>query len=384
MADNLVTNAILSLLLLRSIVCASALCGDRILHRVKSMQDITHPVALFGSLAAWGERSLNKKNQQHSNLFVSIVSSNMWRGLLWSLSLLLIALLFGMMLEGVVASLALGARDAVGGVAGLGCLLLIHSFLCAWMIAHAQLDGYVAKIERELKAGKLSAARKTLSHIVGRETSALSSQAIARAAMESLAENSSDGTIAPLIYYLLFGLPGLFLYKAVNTLDSQFGYRGARYGEFGSVSARIDDCANLLPARITAYGICLVALFKRGLSGLSALQAMWRFAPSIMAWARGGFRSSPNAPHPEAALAGALGVKLAGKRLYKMHGEIWRVGDWIGFGTENCNSSHINCARLLVNYTMLFLVIILIFMLTSIVWRFDLWSYPFLNYFYYS
>ncbi len=400
MTDNLVPNAFVSLLLLRSVVCLCAVWGDRVLRKVKSIDKIIHPVALFGSLAAFGERLLNKKPRRCARLDDSNLSSanlyapslytpgNLWRGLLWSLSLLLLSMLFGVVLERLVSSLASSfaqaGEEAVGSdlgfalgfALGFGFLLLTHSFLCAWLIAQAQLDEYVAKVERELTAGNLLAARRALSHIVGRKTSSLSSQAVSRAAMESLAENFSDGTIAPLIYYMLFGLPGLLLYKAANTLDSQFGYRGARYGEFGRASARIDDLANLLPARITAYGICLVALFMRGLSGLAAFRVMWHFAPSLIAWAYGGFRSSPNAPHPEAALAGALGVRLAGKRVYKMHGETWRVGEWIGYGTKNCNSNQIGCARLLINCTMLFFIVILIFTIVTIIWRYGLWSYP--------
>ena len=392
MTFNLISNAFI-LLLLRSIVCAGALAGDRVLFKVKFIENITHPVAMFGELAAWGagfcnrfcNRLCNKKTQKHSHLFRS---SNMWRGLLWSVSLLLLVSLLGAGLEWLLATtvyifVGAGGWGWGGGAVGLGFLLLAHSFICAWLIAQAQLDGYVAKVECELRAKKLGAARKTLAHIVGRQTSALSSQAVARAAMESLAENSSDATIAPLIYYMLCGLPGLLFSKAVNTLDSQFGYRGARYGEFGSAAARIDDVANLLPARITAYGICLVALFMRASSGLSAFRAKRRFAPSVLAWLRGGLRGSPNAPHPEAALAGALGIKLAGKRVYKMFGETWQVGEWIGFGSENCNYKHIACARRLVNYTILFFVMILIFTLLAIVWRFGLWSYPFSSYLYY-
>ena len=138
--------------------------------------------------------------------------------------------------------------------------------------------------------------------IVGRDPETLDAPAIARAALESLGENSSDGIIAPLFWGALFGLPGIAAYKAINTLDSMIGHRSPRYLEFGWASARIDDLANLLPARLTALLFALAARDK-----MAALETAWRDARH---------HRSPNGGWPEAAMAGALGLRLSGPRIY--------------------------------------------------------------------
>ena len=157
-----------------------------------------------------------------------------------------------------------------------------------------------------LGMGDLAAARRYLSNIVGRDTAELDEPEIWRATVETVAENTSDGVIAP-IFYLILGGPLLAIaYKAINTLDSMVGYRNERYLEFGRASARFDDLVNFIPARIT--GLLMVAAAP--LLGLSAKNS-WRIMRSD-----GRNHSSPNSGIPEAAVAGALGIRLGGTNLY--------------------------------------------------------------------
>lgn len=172
----------------------------------------------------------------------------------------------------------------------------------AWpLLAARSLHQHVAAVLHPLQAGDLPAARHATAMIVGRDVSRADAPTLSRAALESLAENASDGVIAPLFWLALAGLPGLAAYKAINTLDSMIGHRNARYEQFGKVAARLDDLANLIPARLTA------ALFALGGGSLTAWRCAWRDARR---------HRSPNAGWPEAALAGALGIRLSGPRRY--------------------------------------------------------------------
>ena len=171
-------------------------------------------------------------------------------------------------------------------------------------------------VERELYDGDLIAARARVGELVGRDTAHLSPSEVARAAVESVAENTSDGVVAPMLYGLLWGAPGALAYKAVNTLDSMVGHPQPPYKDFGWASARLDDLANLLPARLTA-------LFTAAVSARSAVV--------ILATARryGPLTKSPNAGWTEAAFAGALGLKLGGANSY---GGVIRKGPVLGDG----------------------------------------------------
>ena len=151
-------------------------------------------------------------------------------------------------------------------------------------------------VDRSLDDGRRQVAR-----IVGRDTSQLSAQEIRKAALETLAENLSDGVIAPLFWFVLLGVPGMMAYKMVNTLDSMIGYRTERYRLFGTVAARIDDVANYVPARLTALLMIIVALRPR------LLPFVLRFGPQ---------HASPNSGWPEAALAGILGCQFGGPHVY--------------------------------------------------------------------
>jgi adenosylcobinamide-phosphate synthase len=192
--------------------------------------------------------------------------------------------------------------------AGLGHMAqaAVAAYLVYAGLATRSLHLECQKVEEALARGDLDGARKNLAMIVGRETEHLQEADIRRATLETLAENLSDGVIAPLFYTLLAGVPGLVLYKAANTMDSMVGYKNERYERFGKVAARADDGLNFLPARLTAWLICLVA----GPANLNRQQA-WRILKRDCNQA-----ASPNAGRPEAALAGALGVRLGGPSVY--------------------------------------------------------------------
>lgn len=170
-------------------------------------------------------------------------------------------------------------------------------------------------VERELRDGRLEGARVQVGQFVGRDTDALSEPEVCRAAVESIAENTSDGVVAPMLYGLLFGAPGALAYKAVNTLDSMVGYPQSPYAELGWASARLDDLANLAPSRATVLATAAVS----GLP-LRTLRITHRFGP---------LTASPNAGRAEAAFAGALGVKLGGTNSY---GGVLRKGPVLGDG----------------------------------------------------
>ncbi|CAH2032026.1 adenosylcobinamide-phosphate synthase CbiB [Trichlorobacter ammonificans] len=179
--------------------------------------------------------------------------------------------------------------------------------LLAWTcLAARSLHRESALVVAALERDDLAAARQLLSRIVGRDTADLDREAILRAVVETVAENSSDGIIAPLFWLTVAGPVGGLAYKAINTLDSMVGYRNERYDRMGWASARLDDLANLLPARLTA----LLMVATAPLVGLSAGNG-WRI------WQRDhGNHPSPNSGHPEAAAAGVLGVRLGGGSFY--------------------------------------------------------------------
>ncbi|MEZ5776856.1 MAG: adenosylcobinamide-phosphate synthase CbiB [Paracoccaceae bacterium] len=176
----------------------------------------------------------------------------------------------------------------------------------AWpLVAMRSLYDHVAAVARPLGTGNLTLARRAVSRIVGRDPKMLDRPGVARAALESLAENTSDGVVAPLFWGVIFGLPGIAAYKAVNTLDSMIGHRTERYDAFGWASARIDDVVNLVPARLSGLLFALMSTRPR-----AALCVMRHDARR---------HRSPNAGWPEAALAGALDIRLSGPRVYADH-----------------------------------------------------------------
>lgn len=181
--------------------------------------------------------------------------------------------------------------------------IVVIGILATPFVAARSLYEHVAAVAHPLLAGDVAAARSAVAMIVGRDPAKLDEAGIARAAIESLAENTSDGIVAPLFWGVLFGLPGIIGYKAINTLDSMIGHRTPRHENFGWASARIDDVANFVPARLTGVMFALASARPR-----DALVCMWRDARR---------HRSINAGWPEAAVAGALGLRLCGPRFYQ-------------------------------------------------------------------
>jgi adenosylcobinamide-phosphate synthase len=191
--------------------------------------------------------------------------------------------------------------------------------LASALIAQRSLHRYVANVASALERQDLDAGRKAVSHIVGRDTAGLDRAGIARAAIESLAENFSDGIVAPVFWLVVAGLPGAALYKAINTADSTIGHRTRRYADFGWAAARLDDLVNLPASRFAALLLILASVLRKDASAGAAWRAVRRDAAR---------HRSPNAGYPEAAMAGALGLSLAGPRFYAgIHVEDAFMGD---------------------------------------------------------
>ena len=233
----------------------------------------------------------------------------------------------------VVLGVSLAAAGAGAIVHELATALpagfLLEALVASALIAFRSLHDHVRAVARGLEEG-IAKARAAVAHIVGRDPGSLDPPAVARAAMESLAENFSDAVVAPLFWYLLLGLPGLFACKAVNTLDSMIGHRDPRHLHFGRCAARIDDAANWAPARLAAALLAGAALFVPGASARGALRAARRDASR---------HRSVNAGWPEAAMAGALGFAIAGPRHY--HGK--SVDDaWMGDGRRDLGAPEVH------------------------------------------
>jgi adenosylcobinamide-phosphate synthase len=200
------------------------------------------------------------------------------------------------------------------------------------LVAIRDLDVEAARVIRRLEAGDLAGAREMLGRIVGRDTAGLEEPEILRAVVETVAENLNDAIVAPLFYLALAGPVGMAAYKSVNTLDSMVGYRNERYREFGWMAARMDDLANYLPARLTAALVWAAAWALR-LDARRSLRVTLRDAPA---------QPSPNAGYPEAAVAGALRVRLGGANYYA---GVRSVKPWLGDAVEPLGRAHFGHAR---------------------------------------
>lgn len=229
---------------------------------------IPHPAILMGRVVEVLDKSLNSGAQRRLKGVVTML---------------------------VLAALAIGLGKAISIFGGIAEILV-----AAILLAHKSLVDHVRAVGRALRLSR-NDALLMVARIVGRDTKEMTGAQIARAAIESAAENFSDGVIAPAFWFLIGGLPGLLLYKFTNTADSMIGYRNERYEQFGWAAARFDDLLNLIPARMTA------ALFALSHGQIS----QWR---AIAAEAR--LHRSPNAGWPEAALARGLDVALSGPRSY--------------------------------------------------------------------
>lgn len=191
--------------------------------------------------------------------------------------------------------------------------------LDGWILAARSLKTESMKVYRRLKEKDLNGARYAVSMIVGRDTERLTAEGVTRAAVETVAENASDGVIAPLLFLLFFGPIGGFFYKAVNTMDSMVGYKNEKYLYFGRAAAKLDDLVNYIPARLTGLAFAAAACLIPGMSGKNAFK-IWRRDRRN--------HKSPNSAQSESACAGALGVQLAGDAWY--FGELYHkptIGD---------------------------------------------------------
>jgi adenosylcobinamide-phosphate synthase len=240
---------------------------------------IGHPVTWIGALITRLEQRLNRAGPARRNGVITCA-----------------VVVASAVLPAAALSLALPTGP-------LGALIM---GVLAWpLVAARSMYSHVADVARPLQANDLPAARHAVSMIVGRDPAQLDSPAVARAALESLGENTSDGIIAPLFWGMILGLPGIAAYKAINTLDSMIGHKTPRYLHFGWFSARLDDWVNLIPARLTGLLFALASPSPR-----RSLAVMLRDARA---------HRSPNAGWPEAALAGALNIRLSGPRIYENH-----------------------------------------------------------------
>lgn len=240
---------------------------------------IGHPVGGFARLMGWAETRWNTP-----------AASSKYRRIAGVVTLVLIVAVA----IGIAWAATWLARRALGPVAWIAIALLATPGL-----AIRSLYDHVVPVARALHANDLDTARGRVAMIVGRDVDSLDDAGVACAAIESLAESVCDGVVAPLFWLIIAGLPGLWAYKAINTADSLIGHREERWRAFGWAAARTDDVANLVPARISGVLLCV--------AGLGGWRTMWRDA---------GNHASPNAGWPEAAMAGALGLKLAGPIAY--------------------------------------------------------------------
>ena len=235
---------------------------------------LPHPIVWFGKMISWGEHRLNNGNHR------------MAKGAVMAISFIL-----------MVFFVVWGFKQLFPN---MELWLILDTIIIFYCLAGTTLIREVREVflalDRSLEEGRQQVAR-----IVGRDTSQLSAQEVRTAALETLAENLSDGVIAPLFWFALLGTPGLLAYKMVNTLDSMIGYRTERYKDFGCWAAHIDDVANFIPARLTAL-LMVIASGK-----LSLMKFVWK---------NGRKHASPNSGYPEAALAGILNCRFGGPHYY--------------------------------------------------------------------
>ena len=245
---------------------------------------LPHPVTWFGALIGACDRGLNRDGAKPAILRLA--------GILVILALVAIAWFAGVLVERLVAQIPYG--------------FVLVPLIASVLLASRSLYDHVARVLNAFHSGGLDEARKAVSMIVGRDPDSLDKAGVTRAAIESTAENFSDGVVAPAFWFAVFGLPGIFAYKMINTADSMIGHRSARHEAFGWAAARLDDLVNLPASRLAGFLIAMAAPFVGGTIRQSFV--------TMLDDARK--HRSPNAGWPEAAMAGALGIALAGPRRY--------------------------------------------------------------------
>jgi len=275
---------------------------------------IGHPVSWIGALIAALDSTLNRPDYSFAARRAAGVATVM-------------LLLVGSLAVGAVLDTV--ARD----IPYLGFAVAV--MVVATLIAGGSLDQHVRAVAAALDAEGLIGGRRSIAKIVGRDPDALNEAAVCRAAIESLAENASDGVTAPALWFLVGGLPGIIAYKAINTADSMIGHMSEHHRAFGWAAARLDDLVNLPASRLTGLMFVAAAAMVPGASAPAAWQAYRRDAR---------LHRSPNAGWPEAAMAGALGLRLAGPRVY---GGVLVDDHWMGDGRAEATAQDIDLALMI-------------------------------------
>ena len=274
---------------------------------------IGHPVMWIGALIAWGDRRWNRASD-------GFAVRRLWG----------IVLVIGLI--GAMAVIGLPLTWLTHRMLPEPLSTIVIGLIASSLLAQRSLDQHVAAVATALEQGGIDGGRQAVAMIVGRDPDRLDEAGVARAAIESLAENFSDGVVAPLAWLVIAGLPGMLIYKAINTADSMIGHLSERHRAFGWAAARLDDLVNLPASRLSALWLVLAACTGTGTSSRGAWDAVWRDA---------GKHRSPNAGWSEAAMAGGLGLRLAGPRVY--HGEV--VDDaWMGRGRTDADAGDIKRA----------------------------------------
>ena len=273
---------------------------------------IGHPVTWMGALITVLERGLNDQSMTRSRLrFNGVVA----------LVLLIVA----------VGAVAMAVQIAVVSLLPGWLAIAVLGLATASLVAQKSLYEHIVAVARGLERDGLHGGREAVRKVVGRDPKTLDEAGVGRAAIESLAENFSDGVVAPVFWAIIGGLPGIAVYKAINTADSMIGHRSPRYEVFGWAAARLDDLVNLPASRLTA-GLLVLAALLRGCSVRDAGMAVMRDAAR---------HRSPNAGWPEAAMAGGLGLALGGPRTY---GGVRIEDAWMGNGRREAGAADIRAA----------------------------------------
>lgn len=258
------------------------------------LKNISHPVILIGSLIKTMDVKFNKKeySEKRKKIF----------GFITLLSTILITLLFFQIIVYVFKNLFF---------VELFYIILIWSLMCP-----RSLHCHIIEVFNDLEKNDIIKAKKSLSKVVGRDTNSLKKKGIIRASLESLSESTSDGIVAPIFWYFIFGIYGLIIFKTINTLDSMIGYKSKKYIAYGYASAKLDDILNIIPSRLT--GLVFVVLSSKPINTFKIMIS------------NASKSTSPNAGWPESAFAGALSVRLGGPKIYNgiPNNDKWLNGEY--------------------------------------------------------
>ncbi len=298
---------------------------------------IGHPVMWLGGLVFRLDRWLNRESLSATARRVLGVGA------------------LAILLSAAVAPAALAQLALVASLP-FAAALLAAAILASTLLAQRSLWRHVADVADGLDRDGLAGGRVAVSRIVGRDPETLDAPAVVRAAIESLAENFSDGVVAPALWCAAFGLPGIAAYKAINTADSMIGHRTPRHDAFGWAAARADDLVNLPASRLAALWLIAAALLQPGASAAGAVRAVRRDA---------GKHRSPNAGWPEAAMAGALGLRLNGPRIY---GTELVEDHWMGDGRAEATPADLRRALSLYRLACAIQIVVLA-AFVAIIWR---------------